>query len=128
MWHYYPNGYIVSKFRDRKGGIELALIYYDEYSPRTIIEKIKRFFKIQLQFYECDHMYTNDLPAGFAIPKSVSDADTDKMLAWRNLTVQEVKVIEEFITSLPTRESIKHPILNRKPSLGKGDVKYLESL
>lgn len=124
-WYYFPNGYAVSTFADRGGGTEMALFYYDQYEPKTIVERIKKFFRLQETFYCSGWFRAKMIPGGYKMPvKAKYDDKEDTWYTWRNLTTEQVEMIKTFLASLPKRESIVVP-LEGYGGLSTGDTRMV---
>lgn len=98
VWTYFPNGYILSSLcEDREQGkYEACVLKYYEYQPKTILEKLKRFFRIQTRFIGsrfCRHEDITNLPV------KAEYEDKESLVCFRYLNKKELTKLKRFVAT-----------------------------
>lgn len=104
VWTYFPNGYIVSSLCEERGhDYEVCILIYYEYPATSLVEKLKKLFRIQTRFIGSEYLEEGDIP----LPEELKNEKPDGgMLCFRHISGKKLKILTEYIKNLPTPEEL----------------------
>lgn len=119
VWTYYPNGYILSSLVDRHG-YEACILRYFEINDEdlTFFQKFKRFLHIQTRFASSEFLDEGEL----ILPQDWKEKPEGTMLCFRNITLEQLNKLTDFVRSLPTPKDLTVEITGVSYSFGDNSV------